>query len=144
MTPPIVAPPCPGDHDLDKLESTLPENTSHKFEFSGFYVLHLNRLEFPAHSDALCHITLKSAQWFRSKRWKWEMFITQTPTISTRTDKSLSEKLIWAFGSGEQKRCISKSKTDNGRPLCKNKGKMLYFNLKRKTVKTGGSLFFDI
>ena len=49
--------------------------------------LQLNKLESPLPKDALCQIWLKLAQWFL-KRWKFERW---------------SEKLTWAFSSGELK-----------------------------------------
>ena len=49
--------------------------------------------------DALCLDWLKLVQWFWSRRWKCEKFTTTMRT----TDKLWSEKLTWAFGSGELK-----------------------------------------
>ena len=65
--------------------------------------LHLNKLEFPLPKDALCQVWLKLAQWFWRRRWKCEKFTTTTTTTTTTTDKFWSEKLTWAFGSGELK-----------------------------------------
>ena len=45
-------------------------------------------LESPLPKDALCQIWLKLAQWFLKRRWKFERW---------------SEKLTWAFSSGELK-----------------------------------------
>ena len=47
------------------------------------------------------------AQWFWRRRWKCEKFTTTpttTMTTTTVTDKFWSEKLAWAFGSGELKK----------------------------------------
>ena len=67
--------------------------------------LHLNKLKSSSPKDALCQLWLKSAKWFRRRRWKCEKFMT----TMTTTDKFWSEKLTWAFGSGELKmgkRCL--------------------------------------
>ena len=61
--------------------------------------LHLNKYESPSPKDALCQVWLKLVWWFWRRRWKCEKFSTMT------TDKTnWSEKLTWAFGSGELKR----------------------------------------
>ena len=57
--------------------------------------LPLKKLEFPLSKDALWQVWLKFAQRFWRRRWKCEKF--------TKTDKFWSEKLTWAFGSGELK-----------------------------------------
>ena len=59
-------------------------------------VLHLNKLEFPLHKDALRQVWLKLVQWFW-RRWKCEKF-------TTKTDKFWSGKLTWAFGEDELKK----------------------------------------
>ena len=65
--------------------------------------LHLNKFEFPPPKDALCKVWLKLAQWFWRRSWKCEKF-----TDRQRIDSRRSEKLIWAFSSGElQRRCFS-------------------------------------
>ena len=58
--------------------------------------LHLNKLEFPLHKDALRQVWLKLVQWFW-RRWKCEKF-------TTKTDKFWSGKLTWAFGEDELKK----------------------------------------
>ena len=74
---------------------------------------HLNKLESPSLKEALCQIWLKLAQWFWRRRWKCEKLTTTTKTTTatttttttTTTDKGQiwSEKLTWAFCSGELK-----------------------------------------
>ena len=77
--------------------------------------LHLNKLESPSPKDALCQVWLKLAQCFWRKRWKCEKFTdTQTDRQTDRrtdrrtdrqtTDDRWSEKLTWAFSSGELKK----------------------------------------
>ena len=70
----------PGDHDLNKLESILPEDTSTQIDafqdelflrrfliilnhllFKEGVALHLKKHECPLHSYALCQLWLKSA-----------------------------------------------------------------------------------
>ena len=68
--------------------------------------LHLNKLESPSPKDALCQVWLKLAQWFRTRRWKSKRFTdrrTDGRTDSQTTDNRWSEKLTWAFSSGELK-----------------------------------------
>ena len=65
--------------------------------------LHLKKLESPLPKDALCQVWLKLAQWFWIRRWKCEKF-TDRRTDRQTTDKRWSEKLTWAFSSGELKR----------------------------------------
>ena len=64
--------------------------------------LHLNKLESPLPKDALCQVWLKLAQWFWRRRWKCEKF-TDRQTDRQTTDNRWSEKLTWAFSSGELK-----------------------------------------
>ena len=64
--------------------------------------LHLNKLESPSPKDALCQVGLKLAQWFWRRRWKCEKF-TDGRTDRQTTDDRWSEKLTWAFSSGELK-----------------------------------------
>ena len=54
--------------------------------------------------NALCQVWLKLVQWFWRRRWKCEKFMTTTTTTTTTTDKLRSEKLAWAFSSGELKK----------------------------------------
>ena len=71
--------------------------------------LHMNKFESPSPKDALCHVWLKWDQWFWRRRWKCEKFMTTTTTTTLQQqwqDKFWSEKLTWAFGSGELKRWI--------------------------------------
>ena len=81
--------------------------------------LHLNKLEFPSPKDALCQVWLKLAQWFRRRRflnfcysviispWKragpffWINLNPLHPRMHCATNKFWSEKLTWAFVSGE-------------------------------------------
>ena len=68
--------------------------------------LHLNKLESPSPKNALCQVWLKLAQWFWRRRWKCEKF-TDGQTDRQTTDNRWSEKLTWAFSSGELKtRCF--------------------------------------
>ena len=64
--------------------------------------LYFNKLESPSPKDALCQVWLKLAQWFWRRRSLWQL---QWPQQQQRwtTDKFWSEKLTWAFGSGELK-----------------------------------------
>ena len=64
--------------------------------------LHLNKLESPSPKDALCQVWLNLAQWFWRRRWKCEKF-TDRRTDRQTTDDRWSEKLTWAFSSGELK-----------------------------------------
>ena len=72
--------------------------------------LHLNKLESPPPKDVLCQVWLKLAQWFWRRRWKCEKFTDRQTDGRTngRTDRQTpddrwSEKLTWAFSSGELK-----------------------------------------
>ena len=56
----------------------------------------------PLSKDDLCQVWLKLARWFCRRRWKCEKFLMTTTTDNE--DKLWSEKLTWAFGSGEVKR----------------------------------------
>ena len=68
--------------------------------------LHLNKLESPSPRDTLCQVWLKLAQWFSRRRWKCEKFTDKQSdgwTDGQTTDHRWSEKLTWAFSSGELK-----------------------------------------
>ena len=77
--------------------------------------LHLNKLIYPSPKDDLCQVWLKLARWFWRRRWKCEMFTdgqtdrrtdrqTETDRQTDRqTNDRWSEKLTWAFSSGELK-----------------------------------------
>ena len=72
--------------------------------------LHLNKLESPTPKDALCQVWLKLAQWFWRRRWRCEKFTDRQTDrqMDGRTDGQMlddrwSEKLTWAFSSGELK-----------------------------------------
>ena len=72
--------------------------------------LHLKKLESPLPKDALCQVWLKLAQWFWRRRWTFEKFTDRQTDRRTdrRTDRQTpddrwSEKLTWAFSSGELK-----------------------------------------
>jgi hypothetical protein len=60
--------------------------------------LHLKNLQSPPQDD-LCQVWLKLAQWFYRRSRKCKGLQTDG-----QTDDGQSEKLIWAFGSGELKR----------------------------------------
>ena len=61
----------------------------------GKYVtLHLNKLEFPLPKNALYQVWLVLAEWFWRGRRNWKVF-------RQKTDNRWSEKLTWAFSSGE-------------------------------------------
>ena len=69
----------------------------------------LKRLS-PSPKDALCQVWLKLAQWFWRRRWKCEKFRDRRTdrqadgqTDRQTTDDRWSEKLTWAFSSGELK-----------------------------------------
>ena len=71
--------------------------------------LYLNKLESLSPKDALCQFWLKLAQWFWTRRWKCEKFTDGRRTTGDQksslrtTDDRWSEKLTWAFSSGELK-----------------------------------------
>ena len=74
--------------------------------FGKGVALRLNKLEFPSPKDTLCQVWLKLAQWFWRRRWKCEKFTdrqTDGQTNGQTTDDRWSEKLTWAFSSGELK-----------------------------------------
>ena len=58
----------------------------------------------PSHKDVLCQVELKLAQWFFGRRWKCKKKNTDKRTDRRTTDNRRSEKLTWAFSSGELKR----------------------------------------
>ena len=61
----------------------------------------------PSPKDAMRQVWLKLTQWFWRRKWKCEKFMTATTTTTTTAaDKFWSEKLTWAFGSGELKKII--------------------------------------
>ena len=66
-------------------------------------VLHLNKLESPSLMDSLCQVWLKLTQWFLRRIRKLEKF-TDGQTDRQTPDERLSEKLTWAFSSGELKK----------------------------------------
>ena len=69
--------------------------------------LHLNKLQSPSPKDALCQVWLQLAQWFWRRRWKCEKFTdgrTDGQMDRQTTDNRGSEKLTWAFSSGELKK----------------------------------------
>ena len=59
--------------------------------------LHLNKLEFPSPKEAFCLVWLKLVDWFWRKRWKCEKY------TDGQSDDRRSEKITWAFSSGELK-----------------------------------------
>ena len=69
------------------------------FEGVGLY---LNKLESPLPKNALCQVWLKLSQWLWKRRQKCEKF-TNRQTDGQITYNLLSEKLTWAFISGELK-----------------------------------------
>ena len=78
--------------------------------FGKGVALHLNKLESPSPKDSLCQVWLKLAQWFWRRRWKYKKFTdrqtdgqTDGRTDRQTTDDRWSEKLTWAFSSGELK-----------------------------------------
>ena len=114
---------------LNKLESPLPKdalcqvwlklvkwfwrrrflNFVNVFSLFRYYLplekggaLHLNKLESPLPKDALFQVWLKLAQWFWRRRWKCEKF-TDGQTDRQTTDDNWSDKVTWAFSSGELK-----------------------------------------
>ena len=81
-------------------------------------IIHLNKLESPSPKDALCQVKLKLAQWFWRRRFfnlrfekkmkMWKVYRrtnrqTDGQTDRQTTDDRWSEKLTWAFSSGELK-----------------------------------------
>jgi hypothetical protein len=64
--------------------------------------LYFNKLESPSPKDDLCHVWLKLAKWFwrRSRKCK-------SLTDRQTTDNRWSEKLTWAFSSGELTKGVS-------------------------------------
>ena len=68
-------------------------------------VLHLNKLESPSPKDALCQVWLKLPQWLWRRRWNVKVY-------GRTMDKLCSEKLTWAFDSGELKRKQSVSRVE--------------------------------
>ena len=126
-----------GAHHLNKLESPSPKDAFCQvwlnwlsgsgeedfFNFVNVFSLfrnylplkkggahHLNKLESPSPKDALCHVWLKLAQWFW-RRWKCEKF-TDGRTDRQTTNDWWSEKLTWAFSSGELKTGLTDWLTD--------------------------------
>ena len=80
--------------------------------FGKGLALHFNKLESPSSRDTLCHVWLKLAQWFWSRRWKCEKFTDgQTDRWRTTGDQKsslelsaqVSFQLRWAFSSVELK-----------------------------------------
>ena len=71
-------------------------------------VLHLNKLQSPSPKDALCQVWLKLAKWFWRRRFfnfvnVCSLFRNYRRWQRRTTDKFWSEKITWAFGSGELK-----------------------------------------
>ena len=62
-------------------------------------VLHLNKLESPSPKNALCQVWLKLA----SGSWEEDENVKSLQTDGRTTDIRRSEKLTWAFSSGEIK-----------------------------------------
>ena len=68
-------------------------------------------VESPSPKDALGQVWMKLAQWFWRRRWKCEKF-TDGWTDRQTTDDRWSEKLTWAFSSGELKKIEKKFLVD--------------------------------
>jgi hypothetical protein len=70
--------------------------------FESSYPLPLNKFESRSPKDDLCQVWLKLAQWFwrRSRKYK---SLTDRRTDRQTMDNGRSEKLTWAFRSGELK-----------------------------------------
>ena len=71
-------------------------------------VLHLNKLQSPSSKDALCQVWLKLAKRFWRRRFfnfvnVFSLFRNYRRRQRRTTDKFWSEKITWAFGSGELK-----------------------------------------
>jgi hypothetical protein len=79
------------------------------------YPLPLNILESPSPKDDLCQVWLKLVQWFWIKSRKCKSLQTDR---QMDPDNEWSEKLTWAFSSGELK---NKNKKQN------KKGKSIIF-----------------
>ena len=73
--------------------------------FEKGVALYLNKIWIPITHKSLCQVWLKSSQWFMRRRWKCEKFTYGQTDI--RTDNKRSEKLTWAFSSGELKIVLS-------------------------------------
>jgi hypothetical protein len=130
MTPPHFCDYLPFEEDLvlylNKLEFHLPKDNAYQvwlnlacwfwrrrfFKiFSAFLLfryylplekgdpLHLNKLESPPPKDGLCQVWLKLARWF----WRRSRKCKSLQTDRRTTDNRWSEKLTWAFSSGELK-----------------------------------------
>ena len=70
--------------------------------------LHVNKHESTPLKDVWCQVWLKLVQWLWRRRWKCENFTDRQTDRRTdgRRDR-WSEKLTWAFSSGELKRNLS-------------------------------------
>jgi hypothetical protein len=95
---------------LNNLESHYLRMICTKFDWnwpSGSgeedYPLYLNNLEFPPPKDDLCQVCLKLAKWFWRRSQKCKSLQTDGRTDRRTTDNGWSEKLTWAFSSGELK-----------------------------------------
>jgi hypothetical protein len=65
------------------------------------YPLPFNKLESPSSKDDLCQVWLKLVQWFWRRSRKCESLQTYRQTDRRMPDNRRSEKLTWAFSSGE-------------------------------------------
>jgi hypothetical protein len=61
------------------------------------------QFRIPSPNDDLCQVWLKLAQWFWRRSRKCKSLQKDGRTDGRTTNKMWSEKLTWAFGSGELK-----------------------------------------
>jgi hypothetical protein len=73
-------------------------------------LLCLNNLESPPPKDDLCQIWLKLVQWFWRGSRKCKSLKTDGQTDRRMTDSRRSEKLTWAFSSGELKIYVNRKR----------------------------------
>jgi hypothetical protein len=66
-------------------------------------VLHLYNSESSLHKDDLCQLWLKLTKRFWRRSWKCKCLTDRRQTARQTTYKRRSEKLTWAFSSGELK-----------------------------------------
>ena len=78
------------------------------FSFLSYYlplkkgmVPHLKKLESRLSKNGFVSSFIKIVRWFWRRRRKCEKFMTTTTTKQRTTDKLWSEKLTWAFSTGE-------------------------------------------